>query len=347
MNDIRFVDSDGQFLKLETQDGESFQLVIDDALKSAIKRDSLPKLDDVTITPREIQDAVRAGASAEELAELHGAPFDYVDKFAQTVIDEIGHIVASAQTVRIAIAADKYSDATQMEFREVLHDRIHNLGGSNLAWSASKQELEPWQVTVSFDVDGAPRLAVWSFDPRKLVLSPENEQAVKLSTGDQGGHIVVPKLRQVERESTPVQSVQVTEVIEFPAVAEPEPATATLKVVSPIEQLTRKSVEEASDLAAKAEVVQDDADSSVAAQSNESLSATADLLEAIRRKRAEQTAPSSSAETVKVEPIPVEPARAEPAKAEVEKPAVTPPAKKGRPSMPSWDQIVFGTKTED
>jgi hypothetical protein len=230
-----------------------------------------------------------------------------------------------------------------------LHDRVHNIGGSNLTWNASKQELEPWQVTVSFDVDGAARLAIWSFDPRKLVLSPENEQAVKLSTGDQGGHIVVPKLRQVEPESTPVQSVQVTEVIEFPAVAEPEPATATatLKVVSPIEQLTRKSVEDASGLAAKVEVDEDEADANVSAEPNESLSATADLLEAIRRKRAEQTAPSAAAETVKVEPIPVEPARAEPAKAEVEEPAVTPPAKKGRPSMPSWDQIVFGTKTED
>ncbi len=334
MNDIRFVNSDGQFLKLETQNGESFQLVIDDALKSAIKRDTLPKLDDVTITPREIQDAVRAGASPQELADLHGAPYEYVEKFAQTVIDEIGHIVASAQTVRIAIAADKYSDATQMEFREVLHARIQNLGGSNLIWNASKQEFEPWQVTVSFDMDGASRLALWSFDPRKLALSPENEQAVKLSSGDQGVHIVAQKLRQVEPEVISVRDFQLTEVIEFPSVVELEPATATLKVVSPIEQLTRKSVEAATE---------------TSAETSESLSATADLLEALRRKRAEQPVATAAVEPANFEaeePM-VEQEAAEYAPAPATSSNATPAAKKGRPSMPSWDEIVFGTKTDD
>jgi hypothetical protein len=32
---------------------------------------------------------------------------------------------------------------------------------------------------------------------------------------------------------------------------------------------------------------------------------------------------------------------------EVEATPVAPAAKKGRPSMPSWDEIVFGTKTDD
>ena len=27
--------------------------------------------------------------------------------------------------------------------------------------------------------------------------------------------------------------------------------------------------------------------------------------------------------------------------------SIAPAAKKGRPSMPSWDEIVFGTKTDD
>jgi hypothetical protein len=103
--------------------------------------------------------------------------------------------------------------------------------------------------------------------------------------------------------------------------------------------------------------------------SAEPLSATADLLEALRRKRSERevTDLESHPETtqfrvvdiqVPVEQVPKE----ELPKAEltkVQEPVIssdapeepvaeTPTApKKGRAAMPSWDEIVFGTKADD
>ena len=101
----------------------------------------------------------------------------------------------------------------------------------------------------------------------------------------------------------------------------------------------------------------------------EPLSATADLLEALRRKRTEreeemprsdnQLDPHPDASTLRVidiEPTPVTPvspvSTPEPTvlvetveEVDVEPKATAP--KKGRASMPSWDEIVFGTKADD
>jgi hypothetical protein len=105
--------------------------------------------------------------------------------------------------------------------------------------------------------------------------------------------------------------------------------------VSAIEELTRASV---SDFVA------------YEVQSEESpLSATADLLEALRKKRAQASVAAEPEVAEVAEVVEVAEVAEEPKTLPVEEiaPAPIAPAKKGRPSMPSWDEIVFGTKTED
>ena len=342
MQDIRLVDSDGEYLNLETQGGEKFRLVLDDSLRSAIKRDSQVFLDSVSISPREIQDEVRAGASAEEVAAKYSVPLDYVEKFALTVVDEIGHIIASAQTVRISVEADRFSEATHIEFGEVLDGRLRKINASNAVWSATKLDGSPWMVTVGYDAPEGNASAVWSFDPRKLVLSPENESAVRLSAGDFAASAATPKLRQLE------PTVESTRVIELPRQETQEPGIATplaapVSPVSSIEELTRSSIRAIEDAVEETQTpdVQEAPELVEPHQAEEpaQLSPTADLLEALRKKRAEATAAQTIAEPTTEEETPVV--------EEIQAAPVTPPAKKGRPSMPSWDEIVFGTKTDD
>jgi Protein of unknown function (DUF3071) len=339
MQDIRLVGNDGEYLNLETQSGDKFRLVLDESLRAAVKRDNTAHLDTINISPREIQDAVRAGESPESVAAKNSIPLDYVEKFALTVIDEMGHIVASAQAVRIAVNADRYSEATQLEFGEVVAERIQALNGKNVTWSAIKHEGSPWQVTVSYEIDGKPVAAIWSFDQRKLILSPENEVAVKFSTGN---HASAPKAHTEEPNATQVISLPTAVAIE-----EDEPLTPVIasvpgiaavpdiEPVSAIEELTRASV---------SDFVADEV------QSEESpLSATADLLEALRKKRAQASVAAEPEVPEVAEVVEVAKVDEEPMTSPVEEiaPAPIAPAKKGRPSMPSWDEIVFGTKTED
>lgn len=337
MQDIRLVDNDGEYLNLETQGGEKFRLVLDESLRSAIKRDTSIQLDAVSISPREIQDEVRAGSTAEEVAEKHSVPLDYVEKFALTVVDEIGHIIASAQTVRISVEADRYSEATQVEFGEILEGRLKKAGAKNVVWAATKIEGSPWIVSVSYELSDGSNSAVWSFDQRKLVLSPENEAAVKMSAGDFSGNTSAPKLKQVE---PPTESTKIIELprVEFEAEVIDTPIVVPVHevtTVSSIEELTRSSLQ------AVEEVVQ--------ARDPEELSPTADLLEALRKKRA--AASSHVEEIVDVpatEDLIAPPLVGETAPVEEQDAApIAPAVKKGRPSMPSWDEIVFGTKTDD
>jgi hypothetical protein len=326
MQDIRLVDNDGEYLNLETQGGEKFRLVLDDSLRSAIKRESPINLDNLNISPREIQDEVRAGSTAEEVAAKHDVPLDYVEKFSLTVEDEIGHVIASAKTVRISVEADRYSEATQIEFAEVLEGRLRKANAINLTWKATKHEGSPWIVALSYDLSEGPASALWSFDQRRLVLSPENETAIKLSAGDFAAAVSAPKLREVELVEEP------TRVIDLPRTEElkPETQVSIPSIVPPsaIEELTRSSllaVQEPSE-----EVVEQE------------LSPTADLLEALRRKRASSaSAPvEESDEVLDVQSV-------EDVEDEIKAAPVVPASKKSRPSMPSWDEIVFGTKTED
>jgi hypothetical protein len=339
MQDIRLVGNDGEYLNLETQSGDKFRLVLDESLRAAVKRDNSVQLDSVSISPREIQDAVRAGMSAEEVATKHSVPLDYVDKFALTVIDEIGHIIASAQAVRIAVSPDRYSETAQMEFGEVISERIAAIGGKGLDWSAVKFEGMPWQVTVTYKLSDEQISAIWSFDQRKLVLSPENEAAVKFSSGAHGTNASTTIDRSEEPIATQVISLPQPAPVEEPERAPVVAVVPDIAPVSAIEELTRASISEF-----HAPESDDEAP----------LTATADLLEALRKKRAEaqrsetttsvpeaQSAERNLASVDELVPVdevpPVE---------EVAPNPVT-PAKKGRPSMPSWDEIVFGTKTDD
>ena len=236
-----------------------------------------------------------------------------------------------------------------MEFGEVVAERIANQGGKNARWSAAKYEGLPWHVTVTFESPSGETAAVWAFDQRKLVLSPENEVAVKFSAGDHASSIPTPKLRPIE----PV--VEQTKIIDLPTstvvVEEPVIEAPALAVVSSIEELTKASVASAE---AKAEslTTAESITSPEPESSPEPLSATADLLEALRKKRAEAaksepTPPKQpEAPEAKVEPL-QEPVSEASEVEEVAPAPVAPAAKKGRPSMPSWDEIVFGTKTDD
>ena len=356
MDDIRLFETDGDFLVLEAQDGQKFRLLIDDTVRSSIKREKLQQLDSVSITPREIQEEIRNGASIEQLIKESGATFEFIEKFAAPVIAELEHIVSSALSVRLTIAGDRYNDSTQIEFGEIISGRLVTSGAEGISWVAKKIEPNSWHIVANYTLNGVAGSATWSFDPRRLTLSPESETAVTLSSQETLNNSLIPKLRTVDVPDA-AQTVVMEDVIpigrgaefETPIAREPEyerPAPSTpAAFLKPVTDEDAKPVPEA--------------------RTPEPLSATADLLEALRRKRTErEDEKSTSAQldahpdttnlrVIDIESKPVE-AIAEPAAATTEKPVEdaseepkSAAPKKGRAAMPSWDEIVFGTKADD
>lgn len=313
MKDIKFLGTDGDFLLLEDSSGQKFRLLLDEPLRRAIRNEPPSQLDSVNISPREIQEEIRAGRTIEEVIQASGAPEEYVRKFAQPVLDELNHAVLNALTVRLEVAGDRFREPTAWEFGEIIKSRLAASGAGIERWYAKKAPDHGYFIYCEFELGEETKRASWSYDPRRLALTPENEVAISLSSQERIGN--APRLR--------------------PVASEPQNLTANLAD-------TVDMARELSPVPAPELLYESD--------SPEPISETADLLDALRRKRAERETveelpPHPTTESLRIVELP--PEETYDSEAMEEKKPETPPQKKGRASIPSWDEIVFGTKPDD
>jgi hypothetical protein len=320
MKDIRFSGSDGDFLLLEDSEGQKFRLLLDQTLRSAIKNEVPRMLDQPRLSPREIQEEIRVGRSIEEIVQASGAPVDYVMKFAQPVLDELNHAVLNALTVRLEVPGDRFNNPTTREFGEIIKARLAASGAGIEKWSAMKAPEHGFYIYCEYELAGRQNKATWLYDPKRLALIPENEAAISLSSGDRIA-IPAPKLRPVQTPASDFTSdlADTVEIVRdlpqaIPTVVEPKPETTP------------------------------------------AISDTADLLEALRKKRNEREMLEDHDQAPQTDFLSVVPDFDEQEsfadedlsqEAEPIAPESPPANKRGRASIPSWDEIVFGTKTED
>ncbi len=395
MPDLRYLNTDGEYLLLEGADGTRFRLLIDEGIRKAVRRDQVSEEDTNLLSPREIQLEIRAGVSVEDLAAKTGASIEYISKFAAPVLAELIHVVNSALSVRITLAGDRYRDTTQVEFGEVVTNRLASNGVVNYSWSAKKSDNGGWQLNCRF----GDTMATWAFDSRKLALSPENEVAVQLSAQQTLTDSPIPKLRTVtanllpevasEPEDALPQSSPVSPLVSVPTVSAPqaiivdEDYDLDLDDEEPEETPVLKSVPTVTaDLGRTAEfegvVPFGRLASSELAESEpaENLANTADLLDALRQRRISREQELNQTTSLPIvqaadeeifeqadsdslreaegpqltvsEALSPNEAPAEPdfvLESDESIPKAAP--KRGRSSMPSWDEIVFSTKPEE
>ena len=399
MQDLRVHSVDGDYLVLQAADGTTFRVLIDDDLRKAARREAITDSDAAIISPRDIQLEIRAGFTVEQLAANTGASIEYIQKFAAPVIDELAHVVSSALAVRITIAGDRYNDTAQVEFGELISNRLAGMGVASVAWSSRRSDNGGWQLNCKFD----DSVAIWAFDPRKLSLSPENELAIQLSTQQVVTDGPIPKLRPVldavpatlAPKTAPVTKIDpVASTLETPTaenlVIRPNsvlPNTGSNSVISETpanvtadlgqtadytgvvpfgRNVSSRSVGETktptASTPAQPVAVEPAAPAPVThptgslTPEQDDLTNTADLLEALRRKRLTREQ-EIEAEVAKANAIDdnlteeVDLTQTQEVSTDTKPNPVVgeaPPApKKGRSSVPSWDEIVFGTKTED
>ena len=384
MPDLRYLNTDGEYLLLEGADGTRFRLLIDEGIRKAVRRDQVSEADTNLLSPREIQLEVRAGVSVEDLAAKTGASVEYISKFAAPVLAELIHVVNSALSVRITLAGDRYRDSTQVEFGEVVANRLASNGVVDYNWTAKKSDNGGWQLSCRF----GDTVATWAFDSRKLALSPENEVAVQLSAQQTLTDSPLPKLRTVTPSLLPDSTVEESSYSEPAA---PSAPTSPLSVVPAApteaepEQVVISKIDDefaldddidetpslksvptiTADLGRTAEfdgVVPFGRVAGAPAPESEgaeSLANTADLLDALRQRRIarEQELTKTASmpiiqlpESTEVDNDSYEPDTAQEDQGfELESDESVPKAapKRGRSSMPSWDEIVFSTKPDE
>src|SRR5450631_1431279 len=108
MQDLQLigVHEDGEHLLLGSPEGERYQMLLDDAVRAAIRRDR-PRLGqqlieiDGGLRPRDVQALIRSGASSDEAARRAGWSVEKVHRFEGPILAEREHVAGLAQRARL------------------------------------------------------------------------------------------------------------------------------------------------------------------------------------------------------------------------------------------------------
>jgi Protein of unknown function (DUF3071) len=187
MQELRLVavSEDGTYCVLAVPGrGGRFVLPIDDRLRT-VARGQFSRLAQYEIEvenplrPKEIQDRIRAGETAEEIADAAGIPIDRVRRFEGPVLAEREYRAQEAQrsTVR-----GHTESGPGPRLGEIVTERLADAGASadTLAWDSRKRADGNWQVQLQFTMDHRPQLAEWVFDPRRRHVIPADDLARRL-----------------------------------------------------------------------------------------------------------------------------------------------------------------------
>ncbi|GIG41010.1 septation protein SepH [Cellulomonas phragmiteti] len=168
---------DGEHLVVVAPDGQRFRLRIDDPLRAAVRRDR-PQLEQLraeqasALSPREIQSRIRAGATAQEVADAAGVAVEAVRRYEGPVLAEREYIAEQARGTRVG------RDSGAPLLGDLVTDRLAARGVDvgSLAWDAAREGAGPWTVLARFVVADEPSLARWTYDPvRRTVVADEDE----------------------------------------------------------------------------------------------------------------------------------------------------------------------------
>lgn len=184
MQDLRLVaaNESGTHLVLRSQVGEKYLLAIDERLRAAVRGDRarLGQLEiesDGQLRPRDIQAQIRAGATAEQVAQAAGVPVDRVRRFEGPVLAEREHMAQMAQ--RGTVRRPGQIDARGITLGEAVTARMDPLKikPDELAWDSWRRDDGRWLVQLTYDFEDESRRARFVFDFRARTIAPEDDEA--------------------------------------------------------------------------------------------------------------------------------------------------------------------------
>ncbi|KQT89207.1 hypothetical protein ASG49_15505 [Marmoricola sp. Leaf446] len=309
---------------------------------------------DSALRPRDIQARIRSGESAEEVAAAAGTSVEVIMPYASPVLAERAHVAWNAQKSSLRRASGPSGGGRTLGEAVELFLAEHRLHDDDVAWDSWRRADGRWVLTADIDAQGVRRSAEFVHDVAGRYVVAENDDARTL-TGELGASPAGPAPRRLtslagghdqdlplgddaielvrDREAEPFDvpagdadwmavdgAAPVEEPVEEP-VAEPVEEPAGEPAEEPVEEPGASADEETTEIAVAA------ADPEVEAE--------------VREQRTQRPAGSER---------PAEPERsAEPEEPELDlgvEPQETPAQKsakrKGRASVPSWDEIMFG-----
>ncbi|WP_084103540.1 septation protein SepH [Demequina sp. NBRC 110056] len=336
---------DGEHLILATEDGDEFELELTDDLRRTVAltrpraaQDDQGEPERASLSPREIQQRIRSGLNAHELAELTGEPFEALERYEAPVLAERAYIADLARGTRIG------RDAGAPVLADLVTDRLASRGvdPESVVWDAWREPDEPWHVAADYRVDGRSVRALWVFDHSARAVTAQDDESRWL-TETELLDVPIPKrhLSAVKLvDDAPLDQARPL----MPAGLEPAPEppaepSATELLLEDLHE-RRGTREDIDDLD-----LEDDEDDAFEGFGPANRAREAEV--GFTASRGSQPTSGQSM------PHPAGSARraaesqdgdeGSPAEPEASEPK---PARRGRASVPSWDEIVFGAKND-
>jgi hypothetical protein len=173
------VSNDGTRLVLKAADSTEYTLPIDERLRAAVRNDRarLGQIEievESNLRPRDIQARIRAGASAEEVAQLGGIPVERVRRFEGPVLAERAFMAERARKTPVR----RQGETTGPQLGEAVAERLLLRGAEKdtVLWDSWRRDDGTWEVLLVYRVAGEPHSASWTYDPpRRLVQAVDDE----------------------------------------------------------------------------------------------------------------------------------------------------------------------------
>jgi hypothetical protein len=187
MHQLRLVavSEDGSYAVLAVPGrGGRFSLPIDDRLRTvALGQFSRLAQYEIEVEnplrPKEIQDRIRAGETADEIADAAGIPVERVRRFEGPVLAEREYRAQEAQRATVRSPGDS---GPGPRLGEIVAERLAEIGiaSDDARWDSRKRSDGNWQVQLTITVSGRPQVAEWIFDPRRRHVTPDDDHAARL-----------------------------------------------------------------------------------------------------------------------------------------------------------------------
>ena len=180
---------DGKRLVLVSDTGEEFAVPVDHKFRAALRGDHarLGQLEmkmESALRPRDIQARIRGGESAEDVAAAAQTTVDAIMGFAAPVLAERAHVAESAQKSSIRRRSTEATTAAgTLDQASRTHLSTVGVRSDEVEWDAWRRDDGRWTLVAQYSAGGSTRRAEFTYDQPGRYVVADNHEA-RLLTGE-------------------------------------------------------------------------------------------------------------------------------------------------------------------
>jgi hypothetical protein len=166
--------------------GERFELPIDDRLRAAARGDArrLTQIDvdlGTELPPRVIQARIRAGETPEQVAAASGTRVERIMRFAHPVIQERERVAEQAREARVRLT----EGSPTVALHQFMTDRLRLIDSDidAVTWDAHRTDDGTWQITGVWRAGGKSGTTRWTFDIPSRTVAPVDAATLDFAEG--------------------------------------------------------------------------------------------------------------------------------------------------------------------